>query len=435
MDLIFPVAALLSAVMATRWSLGLGFVAICATGYFNGVIRANYMGVFTTFMFDAGLLGFYAGYLLRTGGVGMWSGRGGVYAMLLIGWPVLMSLIPVNDLLIQGVALRGTVWFIPVMLIARQFNSSDLSTVARGLAVLNLLSLAVGIYVFQNGVESLYPENAVTQIIYMSGDVAGNKHHRIPASFLSAHAYGGAMLFTLPFLLDRLFSVGISRIDRTLAAAGTVAAIAGILMCAARQPVVTFAIASVIAWVVTRFNPMFGSIAAGLLVAGGIAAVSDERLSRAASLEDTEAVSERVKGSASDSFLELIAEYPLGAGMGSSVGTSIPFFLADRAPLAVGLENEYCRILIDQGWIGLGIWVAFLIWLYARPPHLRLGKGWGIGVVLIYSLTATNWATAFIGTGTLSAIPGSVLLLAQMGVLLRLRQPRAGAPTSSSGGP
>ena len=432
MDLIFPAAAFLSAFWATRRSLGLGFVAVCATGYVNGVIRANYLGILTTFMFDAGVLGFYAGFLLRTRGAGMWSGRGGRYALLLIGWPTLLSLIPVNDLLVQGVALRATVWFLPVMLIARRFESGDLAAVARGLTGLNLFALAGGVYVFRNGVEALYPENAVTRIIYMSNDVAGYQHHRIPSTFLNAHSYGGAMLFTLPLLLDRLFGAGVRWPDRALAVVGVVAAVAGILLCAARQPVVMLGVATLLAWAVARFNPVFGLVAVGLIVAGGVASMSDERLSRASSLDSTEVVTERVKGSANDSFVDLIVGYPLGAGMGSAAGTSVPFFLADRAPKAIGLENEYCRILIDQGWVGLGIWVAFLAWLYGRPPRPRLGARWGVGVVLMYALTATNWATAFIGTGTLSAIPMSVLLLAQMGVLLRLREP---APQPAPGVP
>ena len=38
------------------------------------------------------------------------------------------------------------------------------------------------------------------------------------------------------------------------------------------------------------------------------------------------------------------------------------------------------------------------------------------------------WATAFIGTGTLSAVPMSVLLLTQMGVLVGVRSAARRAP-------
>ena len=200
------------------------------------------------------------------------------------------------------------------------------------------------------------------------------------------------------------------------------AAIGGILLCAARQPVVIFGITTVIAWLVARFHLAIGAIVVGLASIGVAVAGTNERLQRATTLEDTNAVSDRVRASANQSFFELMADYPAGAGMGSSFGTSIPFFLADRAPEAVGLENEYSRIQVDQGLIGLGLWVMFLVWLLFRPPPLRLDVPWGMGVVFMYALVLTNWLTAFIGSGTLSSIPGSVLLLAQMGVLVRVRE-------------
>ena len=159
--------------------------------------------------------------------------------------------------------------------------------------------------------------------------------------------------------------------------------------------------------------------------AGVVVAMSDDRLQRVSTLEDTDYVSDRVKGSANDSFFDLLAAYPGGAGMGSSVGTSIPFFLADRAPVAIGMENEYCRILIDQGWIGLGAWLCFLIWTFRSIPPSRISSRWGIGVAAMYSLCLPTWALGFIGNGALSAIPQSVMLLTMMGVLLKVRMSTA----------
>jgi hypothetical protein len=424
-----PIVALLGVFTLTLRSLGLGLLAVFALGYFNGVIRANYLSAYTTFMFDAAVLGLYLGFFAgwpREAAAALRS-PAGRWVLALVLWPALLVLIPVNDYFVQLVALRATVWFLPVLLIASRLRADDLALIARGLAVLNLVALGGGVYVYQYGVESLYPQNAVTQIIYMSRDVAGYEYHRIPSFFLSAHAYGGAMVFSLPFLLDRVFGRGAAFADRILAAAGVAAAVGGILMCAARMPVVLFAVMMVIAWLVSRFNLALGVVAIGLAGIGvGVAAI-DERLQRASTLEETEFVSDRVRSSANESFFDLMANYPAGAGMGSSYGTSIPYFLADRAPVAIGMENEYSRILVDQGLVGLGLWLAFLVWLLHRPPPLKLDVPWGFGVMFMFALVLTNWLTAFIGAGTLSSIPGSVLLLTQMGVLARVREVANGA--------
>ncbi len=420
MTLLFPIVAFLLVLACTVRSLGLGLVAVMAVGYFNGVIRANYLSPFTTFMFDFGLLGLYVGFFVaRTrDSAGVWATPLGRWALALIVWPVMMVIVPINDYLVQLVALRATVWFLPAMLVASRLRVADLTMIARGLALLNLAALAAGVYVYQNGVESLYPDNAVTQIIYASKDVGGgSEYHRIPSTFLSAHAYGGTMMFSLPFLLGHLFGPRTGAVDRGLMAAGAVAAVGGILLCAARQPAATFVLCSLIVWTVTRFNLAVGALAVGIVAAAALYAGTDERFQRVQSLEDTGMVSDRVSGSANASFFDLMAQYPLGAGMGSSSGTSVPFFLADRAPEAVGLENEYCRILIDQGLVGLGLWLGFVVWMFRSPPRLRLNAPWGLGVMMMFALCLTNWATAFIGAGTLSSIPASVMMLVQMGVL------------------
>ena len=427
----FPVLALLGVFTLTLRSLGLGFLGLFAVGYFNGIIRANFLGIYTTFMFDAGLLGLYAGFLASRpkDASAVWATPTGQWVIALIAWPALLVLIPVNDFLVQLVALRATVWFLPVLLVATRLQADDLAVITRGLAVLNVVALIVGVYIYRNGVAALYPENAVTKIIYMSRDVAGYEHHRVPSTFLSAHAYGGAMLFSLPFLFEFVFARRVPAQDRALAVVGVVAAVAGFLMCAARQPAAQFVVVAIVAWVVSRFHPSIGLIAV-LLVGVTIAVgTTDERLSRSTDFGDVASVSERVRGGTNDTFFDLMVEYPAGAGMGSSFGTSVPFFLADRAPKAIGLESEFCRILVDQGLIGLGLWLAFLGWLLCRPPPHRLDTGWGFGVVFMFALAVTNWATAFFGAGTLSAIPGSVLMLTQMGVLARVRAVAAGERT------
>lgn len=417
-QLLFPVAAFALALLATLRSLGWGLTAVVSVGYLNGLVRANYLGVFSTFMFDAGVLGLYAGFLaFRRPSSSLFRTTAGLFVLLLTAWPVLVATVPMNDYLVQLVALRGTVWFLPVLLIALRLTAADLTTLARGLAALNLGALAVGLYEFQNGIEAVFPRNVVTDIMYRSGDVAGNTAYRIPSTFLSAHTYGGTMLFTLPFCLDRLFGVRSHVLDRLLAGCGVVAAVAGMLLCAARSPLVVVGVAAVLSVAVTRLNLWF-LVGVGAITGLGVGLAStSERLQRAATLEDTEQVATRVGGSVNEGFLDVLVSYPLGAGMGRSVGTSIPFFLADRAKEQVGLENEFSRLTVDQGWVGLGLWLAFLVWLFVRPPHDRLSAPWQLGRVIMYSLLLATWGTAFIGTGVLATVPASVIMLAQMGVL------------------
>jgi len=229
------------------------------------------------------------------------------------------------------------------------------------------------------------------------------------------------MLLTLPFLLDRLAGVKVGLLDRWLASAGVVAAAGGLLMCGARSPIAILTVALAVFWLLSRFSLKLGLVVAVLVGGGFMVAGQDERLQRGISLADTATLSDRVTISANESFLELLVRYPLGAGLGSAVGTSIPFFLADLAPEQIGMENEYSRILVDQGWFGLGGWLALLGCLYGRPPLARPPAHWRLGVVFMYSLTLAFWMTAFIGTGILTSIPGTFLLLTQMGILVVVR--------------
>jgi hypothetical protein len=269
----------------------------------------------------------------------------------------------------------------------------------------------------------LYPSNAVTAIIYVSKDVGGAyKHHRVPSSFLSAHSYGATMLFSLPLLLNSLVGVKVPFSERSISGAGAVAAAGGLLMCGARTPLILLGLTLVLAWALTRFSLKFGVVVAVLVGAGLIVASADERFQRLTTLQDSEVVSRRIATSMNEGFWELMIQYPFGAGMGTATGTSIPFFLADQAPEQIGMENEYSRILIDQGWFGLAGWWGLLAWLFARPPWLRPRTPWWLGVILMYSLTLTSWASAFSGTGTLTSIPGTFLMMTQMGVLIAVRR-------------
>jgi hypothetical protein len=71
----------------------------------------------------------------------------------------------------------------------------------------------------------------------------------------------------------------------------------------------------------------------------------------------------------------------------------------------IGLESEYCRILIDQRWIGLGDWLAVLFCSSAIPIRAT-GETLRDWVIAMYGL-GLPWAMGFIGTGITSSIPST----------------------------
>ena len=317
MDIAFLVAAFAGVFLAMFRSLGWGIPRGVAVGYVSGAIRANYLGVFTAFMFDAAVFGLYLGFIFGLGKA-RWA-AGGMsrtavgFVLFLIAWPTFLCLVPVNHFLVQCVALRAAIWFLPVLLIATRLTTADLALLTRGLVVLNLVALAVGVYLYLYGIEVLYPVNAVTGIIYCSKDLGGStKYYRVPSLFLNAHVYGGTMLYTLPFLFDRLAGVKVRLVDRWLAVAGMVAAGGGLLMCGARYPLVVLGLTLLVAWVMTRLSLKIALLAAVLGWAGLSVARNDERLQRGTSLGDSESVSQRVAGSANEGFLEILIYYPFG---------------------------------------------------------------------------------------------------------------------------
>ena len=415
----FALTAFLIGFLATRKSLGAGVATVLTAGFFHGIIRANFVSVYTTFFFDSAVLGLYTSILFYPPKLQQNKASraliGWITALTL--WPLVISAIPQNDLLVQFVAFRATAWFLPMLWIGSQFKAADLRLIAMSLAGLNLIALAFGVFEFFVGVEAVYPVNAVTQIIYKSGDVAG-KHLRIPSTFLNAHAYGGTMVCSLPFLLGRLLDSKSGGIERGWLFTGTAAACIGVLLCAARQPVVVAVLLLLTAWFVTRFSPRVGLGIVISFIAIGYFANTSERFQRFTMLIETQDVAKRIRSSVNESFLDIFATYPFGAGMGSSAGTSVPYFLDSRAPKKVGLENEYCRILVDQGWVGLLLWGMFLFWVHWPPPKRHGPQAAPAILILFYALTLTTWATAVIGTGLLAGIPSAAMLLLQMGAIV-----------------
>jgi hypothetical protein len=203
----------------------------------------------------------------------------------------------------------------------------------------------------------------------------------------------------------------------------------GLFICAARSPVVQMFGIVVVLLLVTRLSTrLLAGLTAVLLVVGAVV-LSTPRFQRFLTLEDTEYIAERVSWSLNTSLLDVITHHPLGNGLGSAAGTSIPFFLQDVARPQYGLENEYARIAMEQGIIGLLLWVLFLGWLFTRLPPRRRG-GSLVAERMMWATVLVLWGTAFIGTGLLSTIPATALLLLWMGVVVGTRRP---APVARSG--
>jgi hypothetical protein len=303
------------------------------------------------------------------------------------------------------------------MAIGALLDDGKIRRLAMWFAVLNLGAFAMACVEYQQGIEPFFPKSAVTEIMYKSKDLAGFTAYRIPSTFSSAHAYGGTMARTLPWLLVAWIRPGISLGEKGLLTAGIIAAILGVLMSSTRVSAgLMFAI--LVAFCVSpEVHGWFRLVWVGIF--GGILyiASSEERLHRFTQLADVDVVADRVAGSVNSNFLDLLAEYPMSNGLGGG-GTSIPAFLQDRFVNPVGMENEYSRILLELGLLGLILWLAFLFWLASRV----MGQG-----LLFRSLPSRLFAAAvfcdlllaMIGVGMLTAIPGSVLMMLHVGYLAR----------------
>ncbi len=415
-SIVLCLGAFLAVFWFTRRSLVAGLSAALAVGYLYGIVRANVPQSFSHFIFDAGAGGLYLGTWLkgltprqrfRTRKVRKWL-------ILLIGWPLLLFFIPVQDSLIQLVGLRGQIWFIPFLLIGALIDEEERSRLALWLAVLNLIALGFALAEFSMGVERFFPHNEVTRILYIESDVVAGQASifRIPATFVAPAAYSAMMVMTIPLLVGAWVQTGWTRSHKALLAAGILAAMLGVFLGASRsQALLLFAqLAALVSFAKIRLNHLIAFAAIAAVV--GYWVYKEPRLQRFTTL-DTHFVETRVRMSANESFLDALRDYPMGNGLGGG-GTSIPYFLEDRLKNPVGIENEYGRILLEVGIPGLCIWTSFLIAAIGGTPSEPAGP-WRVGWRLSRVTTALYFGTAFIGTGLLTAIPGTSLLLLMTG--------------------
>src|SRR5215471_14151041 len=144
------------------WGLG-----VCiGLGYMFGVLRANILDTFSFLIWDSSALGLYATYLLArptseelqtTRGLRLWVG-------ILILWPVLLTLAPVQHPLIQLVGLRGNMFMLPFLLIGARLNPEERDDFACFLAALNLAALGAALAEYVFGLEMFFPLNPVTEL-------------------------------------------------------------------------------------------------------------------------------------------------------------------------------------------------------------------------------------------------------------------------------
>jgi len=217
------------------------------------------------------------------------------------------------------------------------------------------------------------------------------------------------------------------RRTRLLHLAALAASVISVFMAGARHPVITLAVVLLAALIFARVRPAFFIGGLAFMAAVGVLVMQSERLQRFRTLQDTEYVAARVQTSVNQNFLDAAFRYPMGNGLGAG-GTSMPYFLAGRVQDLVTMENEYGRIMLEQGIPGLLMWIAFLAITLGRG-FVRVNDAFSLGRRLIWVFCALSFSTAFIGVGLLASIPGSAMMLFGLGFVAagRERRPMPGA--------
>jgi hypothetical protein len=398
-----------------RQSLLKGLVAVIGVGYAYGIVRANIPETYSHFIFDAGAVGLYASQISYrlTSSERYRLEKLKPWLELLIIWPLLVFFLPIQNWLIQFVGLRGSIFLLPFALFGARLDGDGRYRLAGWLAAFNIVVFALGSVEYFTGIESFFPHNQMTELIYQTKDLVGHTAYRIPASFANAHAFGGTMVVSLPLLAGAMVQKRQRGFQFLLLMLGIAAALLGILMSAAR----THFIAAAALTIVTTFSlrsrvgHIFGWLI--LIIVIGWTVSGEERLQRFLELRDTDAVVERISSSVNMGFFEIAAKYPFGNGLGGG-GTSIPYFLQDEIRNPVTMENEYARIMLEQGVVGLVFWVAFVIWLLTHGGKAP-NDSWNLGRRLAKVTCVVFFISGLTGTGLLTSIPQTSIFLLLVG--------------------
>jgi hypothetical protein len=410
--LLLCIIGAVAAFVAGRRSLAAGCLVVAASGYGYGILRANLITTASHFIFDSAVIGLYLSQFVfrsKARAEGPRHPALNSWAFLLILWPLLLVFMPFQPLLVSIVGLRGNMFLLPAILIGSRLRKDDLTSLAYGFAVLNLIAFSFGIAEYFKGVEPFYPMSSVTNTIYGSYDSGGG--YRIPALFTNAHTYAGVMVDTLPFLFGAwvLHTGGKKKLLLIL---GMAAALVGVVMASTRVGIIEAGLMVVLA----SLSGKIGALKRWVFVLGIAAAIyagfNNQRFQRYKEL-DKDTVTDRIAGSVNRTFFEILFQYPMGNGLGGG-GTSIPYFLESRVNRPVTPENEYARILLEQGLIGLALWVGFAGWFLTNRAGFVKDE-WFTGRRMAWYLCAFSLVSSVLGTGMLSSVPNAFFFLLTLG--------------------
>lgn len=418
--LLLCIVAFATCFTARRRGIANGILAVLVWGFAHGLLRANIVATASHFIFDAALLGLYSAELLarvtpaqraREYGLREW-----VVALTLL--PGLLLLLPVQDPLVQLVGFRAAVLFLPLLLIGARLDIRQIGRLAVGVSALNIVAFAFAVAEYLRGVEPFYPKSPVTDIIYRSNDVLAYTFFRIPGTFSNAGVYGATMVLTLPIIFVALSTRNFPAFLKIVCLAGAVCAIMGVFMSASRSA----ALLLFVVLAVAVFEHARGTWGIGVVTAlTGVAAVvsTAPRLQRFLSLTDVSLIQARLRGSVGPMDVgSIITRYPFGNGLGSAQ-INLPYFLQDRVASPVVIENEYARLLLEQGLLGLALWVAFLAWAFWGIARIKGTSG----LFTVQITCAAAFVFALTGTGLTFTIPSTVLLYLSMGWMIAMKEP------------
>jgi hypothetical protein len=399
---------------AARRAVSAGVVATIILGYAYGILRGNIQQGASHFIYDAGAIGLYLALLTRPlAPFVKYRLRPLVpWFLCLACWPMLVFLVPTQDPLVQLVGLRGNIFFLPFPLIGAMMGTNEYRQVARAIAILTAVVLVFAVGEVMFGIEHFYAAgNPVNVTIFRSNDVlyGGAAHYRIPATFVSSAAYASNMVASLPFLIGGLVEEERQSGWRYLLGCAIAFAALGVFISGSRTAVAPLLILGACGVWPRGTRNLPRSVGIGLILLLAAVVAVTPAMQRFVTLQDTDYVVRRIHGSINQNFITLALQYPMGNGLGGG-GTSLPYFLQDRLSKPVVLENEYARIMAEQGIPGLLLWLGFILWLALRPPSRR-SSPWYKGKSLARVFCLFSFATAPLGLGMLDAIPGTEMLL------------------------